>query len=74
MHFESNKQTGLNSSLKVYLQEKVSYKDIIADVEKKIIEEALRMNDRNQSKTAVYLNMNRRLLYSKIIEHNIIIK
>jgi DNA-binding NtrC family response regulator len=74
LHFESNKQTGLNSSLKVYLQEKVSYKDIIADVEKKIIEEALRMNDRNQSKTAVYLNMNRRLLYSKIIEHNIIIK
>lgn len=74
LQIESNKHNGLNSSLKVYLQEGVSYKNIIADVEKKIIEEALRINEYNQSKTAVYLNMNRRLLYSKIIEHHIIIK
>lgn len=45
-----------------------SFREAIANVERKIIEEALRMNENNQTKTALYLRMNRRLLYSKMKE------
>ncbi|MEN8122299.1 MAG: sigma-54 dependent transcriptional regulator [Bacteroidota bacterium] len=71
---EVNRGTNLNATLHSYLEEKQSFKSIIADIEKKLIEEALRINKNNQSKTADYLSMNRRLLYSKIKEHSIVIK
>jgi len=45
-----------------------SFKEVISFVEKEIIEEALLKNDHNQTKTAEYLKMNRRLLYSKMKE------
>lgn len=50
------------------INEETSFKDAISHVERKIIEEALRMNDNNQTKAAIYLKMNRRLLYSKMKE------
>lgn len=71
---ETNRRTNLTATLHSYLNDNYSFKNIIADIEKKIINEALKINNYNQSKTAEYLNMNRRLLYSKIIEHSIIIK
>ncbi len=71
---ETNRRTNLNATLHSYLKDKFSFKDIIGDIEKKIITEALKTNGYNQSKTAEYLNMNRRLLYSKINEHSIMIK
>jgi two-component system response regulator AtoC len=50
------------------IEKGLSFKRIIHLVEKKIIGEALIVNDNNQTKTAEYLKMNRRLLYSKIKE------
>jgi two-component system, NtrC family, response regulator AtoC len=47
------------------------FKKAINYVEEKIIEEALILNDNNQTKTAEYLKMNRRLLYSKMKELSI---
>lgn len=46
----------------------MSFKEVISSVEKKIILEALEKCDHNQSKTAAYLQMNRRLLYSRLKE------
>lgn len=46
----------------------LSFKEAISQVEKQIIEAALRINDNNQTRTAEYLKMNRRLLYSKMKE------
>ncbi len=71
---ETNRRTNLNATLHSYLNDKYSFKAIIADIEKKLLTEALKINNYNQSKTAEYLNMNRRLLYSKVNEHSIIIK
>ena len=71
---ETNRRTNLNATLHSYLNDKYSFKTIIADIEKKLLTEALKINNYNQSKTAEYLNMNRRLLYSKVNEHSIIIK
>jgi two-component system response regulator AtoC len=48
-----------------------SFKKMIYLVEKRIIEEALLLNEYNQTKTAAYLKMNRRLLYSKMKELSI---
>lgn len=48
------------------LEKGLSFKKIINLVEKKLIEEALHYNENNQTKTAEYLKMNRRLLYSKM--------
>jgi DNA-binding NtrC family response regulator len=48
-----------------------SFKEAISIVEKEIIEDALHKNDQNQTKTAEYLKMNRRLLYSKMKEFGI---
>lgn len=45
-----------------------SFRCALDYVEKKIIEEALKINGNNQTKTAQFLKMNRRLLYSKIKE------
>ena len=50
------------------IEKGLSFKKVIDIVEKKIIEEALALNDNNQTKTAEYLKMNRRLLYSKMKE------
>jgi two-component system response regulator AtoC len=50
------------------IEKGLSFKRMIHLVEKKIIGEALIVNDNNQTKTAEYLKMNRRLLYSKIKE------
>ncbi|MBU1011749.1 MAG: sigma-54 dependent transcriptional regulator [Bacteroidetes bacterium] len=71
---ETNRRTNLNATLQSYLNDKYSFKSIIADIEKKLLTEALKINNYNQSKTADYLKMNRRLLYSKVNEHSIIIK
>lgn len=71
---ETNRRTNLNATLQSYLKDKKPFKSIITDIEKKLLEEALRINKYNQSKTADYLSMNRRLLYSKINEYSIIIK
>jgi two-component system response regulator AtoC len=54
-----------------YIEKGMSFKKAINHFEKIIIEEALIMNDNNQSKTAEYLKMNRRLLYSKMKELSI---
>jgi transcriptional regulator with PAS, ATPase and Fis domain len=51
-----------------FIEKGLSFKNAISLVEKKIIEEALFLNDNNQTKTAEYLKMNRRLLYSKMKE------
>lgn len=53
------------------IEKEHSFKKIIYLVEKKIIEEALLINDNNQTKTAAYLKINRRLLYSKMKELSI---
>jgi len=50
------------------IEEGLSFKEAINHIEKKIIEEALLINNNNQTKTAEYLKMNRRLLYSKMKE------
>ncbi|PKP34200.1 MAG: hypothetical protein CVU00_07895 [Bacteroidetes bacterium HGW-Bacteroidetes-17] len=71
---ETNRRTNLNATLQSYLNDKYSFKSIIADIEKKLLTEALKINNYNQSKTADCLKMNRRLLYSKVNEHSIIIK
>jgi two-component system, NtrC family, response regulator AtoC len=72
--FETNRGSNLTSTLHSYLNDKYSFKSVIADIEKKLIKEALKLNNYNQSKTAEYLKMNRRLLYSKINEHSISVK
>ena len=46
----------------------LSFKEVITAVEKKIINDALAKFDYNQSKTANYLQINRRLLYSRLKE------
>lgn len=46
----------------------MSFKDVVSYVEKKIILDALEKCKQNQSKTAEYLQMNRRLLYSRLKE------
>ena len=48
------------------LDKGLSFRGALNLVEKKIIEEALLLNENNQTKTSNYLKMNRRLLYSKI--------
>ena len=53
------------------IEKGLSFKKAINYVEKKIIEEAFILNDNNQTKTADYLKMNRRLLYSKMKELSI---
>lgn len=58
-------------SIQSIMGKEQSFKKIIFLVEKKIIEEALQLNDHNQTKTAAYLKMNRRLLYSKMKELSI---
>jgi len=45
-----------------------SFRGALDYVERKIIEEALKINGNNQTKTAQFLKMNRRLLYSKMKE------
>jgi two-component system response regulator AtoC len=58
-------------SLLSIIEKEHSFKKIIYLVEKKIIEDALLLNDNNQTKTAAYLKINRRLLYSKMKELSI---
>jgi two-component system, NtrC family, response regulator AtoC len=50
------------------IEKGLSFKEAINFVEGKIIGEAFMLNDNNQTKTAGYLKMNRRLLYSKMKE------
>jgi two-component system response regulator AtoC len=50
------------------VEKELSFKKAIDFVERRIIEEALSLNNHNQTKTAEYLKINRRLLYSKIKE------
>jgi DNA-binding NtrC family response regulator len=45
-----------------------SFRGAITYIEKNIIEEALKINNNNQTKTALFLKMNRRLLYTKMKE------
>lgn len=48
-----------------------SFKDIIDDVEKSLIVAALKASDWNKTKASSLLKIHRKLLYTKIIEHNI---
>lgn len=48
-----------------------SFKEIVADVEKKIILKALNDNNWNRQQTARALNLNRRSLYDKIKEYKL---
>ena len=63
-----------NTMIGNYLEAGHSYKEIMHDFEKKLIEKTLSLNDYNQTKTAHKLAMNRRLLYSKIQQHKIGLK
>lgn len=58
-------------SIQSIIDKEQSFKKIIFLVEKKIIEDALQLNEYNQTKTAACLKMNRRLLYSKMKELSI---
>jgi two-component system response regulator AtoC len=60
-----------DSLIESCLKESHSYKNIVADFEKKVLEEALKINHFNQTKTAEFLKMNRRLLYTKIKEYGL---
>ena len=46
-------------------------KDIIADVEREAIQEALRVADGNRTAAAKQLGVNRGLLYAKMREHSL---
>jgi two-component system response regulator AtoC len=54
------------------VKENNSFRGALDYVERKIIEEALKINGNNQTKTAQFLKMNRRLLYSKMKELSLI--
>ncbi|MDX9903631.1 MAG: sigma-54 dependent transcriptional regulator [Bacteroidales bacterium] len=51
-----------------------SFRGALNYVEKKIIEEALKINGNNQTKTAQFLKMNRRLLYTRMKEMSLLPK
>ena len=51
-----------------------SFRGALNYVEKKIIEEALKINGNNQTKTAQFLKMNRRLRYSRMKEMSLLPK
>jgi len=48
----------------------MSFKEIITAVEKRMIHDSLAKFEYNQSKTADYLQINRRFLYSRLKEWN----
>jgi transcriptional regulator with PAS, ATPase and Fis domain len=54
-----------------FIEKGMTFKNAVNHFEKVLIEEALILNDNNQSKTAEFLKMNRRLLYSKMKELSI---
>ncbi len=54
------------------VEEHNSFKGAISYIERKIIESALKINDNNQTRTALFLKINRRLLYSKMKELSLI--
>lgn len=65
-------QAGCNDDIPSFLsliEKGLSFREIINMVEEHVIREAMAQNDNNQTKTAEYLKMNRRLLYSKIKEY-----
>lgn len=70
----TNGPSYINKIMHSYLEQNRSFKDIIAEIEKKLIEEALNNNNYNQTKTADQLKMNRRLLYSKIKDYELDVK
>ncbi len=53
-------------SLLSFIEKGYSFRETIRILERRLIEEALALNDNNQTKTAEYLKINRRLLYSKL--------
>lgn len=53
-------------SLLPFIDQGLSFRETICLLERKLINEALALHGNNQSRTAEYLKMNRRLLYSKI--------
>ncbi len=52
------------------IEKGMSLKEVITEIEKKIIHDSLAKFEYNQSKTADYLQINRRLLYSRLKEWN----
>lgn len=54
------------------LRDHNSFRSAISYVERMIIEASLKINDNNQTKTALFLKINRRLLYSKMKELSLI--
>jgi len=55
----------------MFENDNMHFKDIVSDMEKELIVRALNKANWNRSKAAEILNINRRLLYSKIKEYNI---
>jgi len=53
-------------SLLSYIDEGLSYREVIKLLERRIIEEAMALHENNQTRAAEYLKMSRRLLYSKL--------
>lgn len=53
-------------SLLSYIEKGLSFRETICLLERKLIDEAMALHGNNQTRTAKYLKMNRRLLYSKI--------
>lgn len=60
--------TAEDISLLKYIEKGLSFRQTIRLLEQKLIQEALVLHDNNQTRTAEYLKMNRRLLYSKTSE------
>jgi DNA-binding NtrC family response regulator len=69
--FQNTTADSGNTSLSNSLAMGKSYREIINSFEKDLLEKALKMNNFNQTKTAVQLRMNRRLLFSKIQQYKI---
>lgn len=61
-HFSDTKEL----SLLPFIDQGLSFRETICLLERRLIDEALALHGNNQSRTAEYLKMNRRLLYSKI--------
>ncbi len=65
------KKTGINAFIQNAIEQGMSFKNIVNRIEKELILTALRKNNGNRTKAADCLQIHRRLLYSKIKEHNI---
>lgn len=61
-----------NSNIHISINDNRSLKEIVSDVERKVILKALNDNNWNRQETARALNLNRRSLYGKMKEYNLL--